>query len=60
MMFEMVHVRARAQNNVLGLGPCPRALIIPRRETRLTLQASSVGDKGKKVRGGITPQTWRT
>jgi len=47
-----------AQNNVLGLGPCPRTLTSLRRETRLrlsTLQASSVGDKEKKVWGGTLP-----
>ena len=47
-------VGAMAQNNVLGLGPCSRTLTSPRRETRLRwskLQASSVGDKRKKVQG---------
>ena len=56
-------VGARAQNNVLGLGPCPRTLTSPRRETRLRwsmLQASSVGDKGKKVQGRTPPQTRQT
>ena len=54
---------ARAQNNVMGLGPCPRTLISPRRETQLrwsTLQDSSVGDKGKKVRGRTPPRTRQT
>ena len=49
-----------AQNNVLGLRPYPRTLTSPRRETWFrwsTLQASSVGDKGKKVRGGTPPTT---
>ena len=52
-----------AQNNVLGLEPCPRTLTSPRRETRLrlsTLQASSVGDEEKKVRGGTPPRTRQT
>ena len=52
-----------AQNNVLGLRPYPRTLTSPRRETRFrwsTLQASSVGDKGKKVRGGTPPRTQQT
>ena len=47
----------------LGLGPCPRTLISPRRETWLrwsTLQASSLGDKRKKVRGGTSPRTRQT
>ena len=51
------------QNNVLGLGPCSRTLTSPRRETQLrwsTLQASSVGDKGKKIRGGTPPRTRKT
>ena len=51
------------QNNVLGLEPCPRTLTSPRRETRLrwsTLQASSVGDKEKKVWGGTPPRTRQT
>ena len=53
----------RAQNNILGLGPCPRTLTSSRRETRLrssTLQASPVGDKGEKVRGGTPPRTRQT
>ena len=52
-----------AHNNVLGFGPYPRRLMSPRRETRLrwsTLQASSLGDKGKKVRGGTSPRTQQT
>ena len=47
----------------MGLGSCLRTLTSLRRETRLrwsTLQASSVGDKEKKVRGGISPRTQRT
>ena len=53
-------VGTMAQNNVLGIGPYPRTLTSPKRETRLklsTLQASSVGDKEKKVRGGTPPRT---
>ena len=54
---------ARAQNNILGLRPYPRTLTSPRREIQLrwsTLQASSVGDKGKKVRGRTPPRTRQT
>ena len=46
----------------LALGPCPRTLISLRKETWLrwsTLQASSLGDKRKKVRGGTSPRTWQ-
>ena len=52
-----------AQNNVLGLGPCPRTPTSSRRETWLrwsTLQASSLGNKGKNVRGGTSYRTWQT
>ena len=51
------------QNNVLGLGPCPRTLTIPRRETWLrwsTLQTSSLGNKGENVQGGTSPRTQKT
>ena len=47
----------------LGLGPCPRTPTSSRRETWLrwsTLQASSLGNKGKKVRGGTSPRTRQT
>ena len=59
----MHYVGTIAQNNVLGLGPYPRTLTSPRRETWLrlsTLQASLVGDKEKKVRGGTPPRTRHT
>ena len=61
--WMIIIVGARAQNSVLGLEPYPRTLTSPRRETWLRwsmLQASSVGDKGKKVRGGTPPRTWQT
>ena len=47
----------------MGLGPYPRTLASPRRETWLmwsTLQASELGGKGKKVWGGTSPRTWQT
>ena len=56
-------VGALAQSNILGLGPCPRTLTNPRRQTWLKwfmLRASSLGDKEKKVRGGTSPQTRQT
>ena len=61
--FKKMIVGARAQNNVLGLGPCLKTLTSPRRKTWFkwsTLQASSVGDKGKKVRGRTPSRTRQT
>ena len=59
----MVIVGARAQNNVLGFGPCLRTLTSSRRRRWIkwsTLQVSSTGDEGKEVRGGTPPRTRQT